>query len=66
MKLNKKKYLFYKSEVTFLGHRITGQGIFPDKRKAEAVTDMPYPTNIKELERLVGMVNYLGKFIPNL
>ena len=66
MKLDKKKYLFYKSEVTFLGHRITGQGIFPDKRKAEAVTDMPYPTNIKELERLVGMVNYLGKFIPNL
>ena len=63
MKLNKKKCLF--NEVIFLGHRIN-EGIFPDKRKVEAVTDMPYPTNVKELQRLQGMVNYLGKFIPNL
>ena len=40
-----------------MGHRI---------RKVDAVTDMPYPTNVKELQRLLGMVNYLGKFIPNL
>ena len=66
MKLNKKKCLFSKSEVIFLGHRITGEGIFPDKRKVEAVTNMPYPTNVTELQRLLGTVNYLGKFIPNL
>ena len=66
MKLNKKKCMFNKSEVTFLRHRITGEGIFPGKRKVEAVTDMLYPTNVKELQRLLGMVNYLGVFIPNL
>ena len=27
---------------------------------------MSYPINVKELQRLLGMVNYLGKFIPNL
>ena len=32
LKLNKKICLFNKSEV-FLGHRITGEGIFPDKQK---------------------------------
>ena len=65
LKLNKKRCLFNKSEV-FLGHRITCEGIFPDKWKVEAVTDMSYPINVKELQRLLGMVNYLGKFIPNL
>ena len=58
LKLNKKKCRFNKSEVIFLGHRSTGEGIFPEKRKVEAVTDMPYPTNVKELQRLLGMVNY--------
>ena len=24
------------------------------------------PTNVPELRRLIGMVNYLGRFIPNL
>ena len=49
-----------------LGHGIIGEGIFPGKRKVKAVTDMSYPTNIKEIKRLLGMVNCLGKFILNL
>ena len=27
---------------------------------------MPYPTNKKELQRILAVINYLGKFIPNL
>lgn len=27
---------------------------------------MSNPTNVKELKTLLGMVNYLAKFIPNL
>ena len=27
---------------------------------------MKPPKNIKELKRFLGMINYLGKFIPNL
>ena len=41
LKLNKKKCLFNKSQFNFLGHRITGEGIFPDQQKVEAVTNMP-------------------------
>ena len=31
LKLNKNKCLFNKSKVIFVGHRITGKGIFPEK-----------------------------------
>ena len=31
LKLNKNKCLFNKSKVIFVGHRITGKGIFPDR-----------------------------------
>ena len=54
------------SEITFLGHNISADGIKPDYRKVTAIRNMPEPTNKQELQRFLGMINYLGKFIPNL
>ena len=42
------------------------EGIKPDNEKVRAINDMPAPTDKKGVERLLGTVNYLGKFIPNL
>ena len=64
--LNKDKCQFEQTEITFLGHKITSEGIFPDDKKIEAIINMPYPQNVKELQRFMGMINYLGKFIPSL
>ena len=66
LKLRKDKCQFDKTSLTFLGHKISADGIQPDNAKITAITDYPLPTNVKELQRFLGMVNYLGKFIPNL
>ena len=66
LKLNKDKCTFGARELTFLGHIISAEGVKPDPRKVEAITKMPIPTNKTELQRFMGMVNYLGKFIPRL
>ena len=34
--------------------------------KIKAVTDMPQPTDKKAVQRALGMVNYMGRFVPNL
>ena len=34
--------------------------------KVRAIKDIPAPTDKKGVERLLGTVNYLGKFIPNM
>ena len=65
-KLNESKCEFNKQTLTFLGHHISDQGVKPDPLKIAAVTEMPYPSNVKELQRFLGMINYLGKFIKNL
>ncbi len=65
-KLNKDKCEFNKQSITFLGHLISDKGVNPDPQKITAVTEMPYPSNVKELQRFLGMINYLGKFIKNL
>ena len=66
MTLNKEKCVFKVKEVTYIGHKLTQEGINPDDEKVRAIKDIPAPTDKKGLDRLLGTVNYLGKFIPNL
>ena len=66
LKLNLSKCQFEKTEVTFLGHFISDRGVEADPIKIRAIDEMPLPTNKKELQRFLGIVNYLAKFIPNL
>lgn len=38
----------------------------PDEEKIRPVTQLPTPENKQELQRFLGVVQYLAKFIPNL
>lgn len=57
---------FGKSEVKFLGYIVSANSMRPDPGKTRAVLDMKDPMNVSELRSFLGMVNQLGKFIPNL
>ena len=65
LKLNADKMEIQLKEITFMGHRITENGLHSDPEKVRAIMDMPPPTNLEELRRYLGVVNYLGKFLPN-
>lgn len=45
---------------------MTSEGLKPDPEKIRALKEMPAPNNIKELRTFLGLVQYLGKFLPNL
>lgn len=68
MKLNRSKLNLNlcQTAVKCYGHLLTDQGLKPDESKVESIKNYPVPTNRKELNRFIGMVNYLGRFIPNL
>ena len=63
--LNPKKCELSKDSLKFLGHIINKNGISADPEKVHAITELPPPTNISELRRVMGMINQLGKFLPN-
>ncbi|GBO25325.1 Transposon Ty3-I Gag-Pol polyprotein [Araneus ventricosus] len=65
MTLNAKKCIFSQTSIKFLGHIIDGQGIHPDPDKIAAIENYQPPTNKKELKQLLGMANYLARFVPN-
>ena len=54
-----------KTEVKFMGHLITKDGLKTDPEKIKAVQEMPRPTS-KKLLGLLGFVNYLSKFLLKL
>jgi hypothetical protein len=64
--LNKQKCQFSVNEVKFLGHIINSRGVCPDPDKIAAVKKINPPTEVSGVRRLLGTVNQLGKFIPNL
>ena len=66
LKLNESKCEFRKDRVKFLGHEIGPDGLKPDTEKIKSITDMAAPKDIGDLRRFLGMVGYLGRFIPNL
>jgi hypothetical protein len=49
-----------------MGHLLTSKGLRPDPRKIQAVIEMPTPDGVQAVQRLLGFVNYLVKFLPHL
>ena len=66
LKLNETKCHIKRQEVSYIGHILTKEGLKPDPKKTEAINNMEAPKNKEELQRYLGMIMYLAKFIPNL
>ena len=54
------------SKVDFFGHVLSENGIQPGKVKLEAIRNMKTPSNMKELQTILGMVTYLNRFSTKL
>ncbi|KAI2643036.1 hypothetical protein H4Q32_027704 [Labeo rohita] len=66
LKLNEDKCLLRQTQLRFLGHVIDSHGVRPDKEKVAAIMNVLPPQNVTEVKRILGMVHYLGRYIPGL
>ena len=66
MKLSKEKCQFRQTEITYLGERLTQHGVKPDVDKIKAINEYAKPTNKQDVQRLLGMVNFVAKFGPQV
>ncbi|XP_055916267.1 uncharacterized protein LOC129949066 [Eupeodes corollae] len=66
LKFNPSKSKFFQSEITFIGHLFSHDGVRPDPSKVEAICAIPRPKSKTELQRFLGMVNYLGTFVKGM
>ena len=66
IKLNFEKLKLRQSEVKYMGHMFTADGLRADPEKISAVINMPPPEDRKGVQRILGLVNYLQRFSPRL
>ena len=66
LQLNSNKLNLQKSEVKYMGHVLSSDGLKPDPDKVKPLSEMQEPTCKQETLSLLGFVNYLAKFLPKL
>ena len=64
--LNKEKCEGNKSEVEFIGHRVSDNGVKPLSSRVQAISEYKVPNNVTELRRFLGMANQLSKYSTEL
>lgn len=64
LKVNLRKCTFAASEVTYLGHVVSAEGVHPDPRKVSAIKEFPIPRNAREVRSFLGLASYYRRFIP--
>ena len=62
LKLNRGKCEIKRTEVKYVGHLLTAEGVKPDPEKIRAVETMKKPENKQELLTFLGFIQYLRKF----
>ena len=66
IRLNPEKCTFGVDGGKFLGFMLTQRGIEANPEKCQAIIDMRSPTNVKEVQRLVGRLTAISRFLPKL
>ena len=65
LKLSPKKCKFFQSEVRYLGHIVSGDGVKPDPSKVDKVMNWPTPESPEQVRQFLGFAGYYRKFIRN-
>ena len=64
LKMKRSKCDFFKSEIHYLGHLISPEGISLLPNKLDSIRHMPVPNSAKEIKQFLGLTGYYRKFVP--
>ena len=64
LKLNLKKCQIFQTQVQYLGHNVSKDGITMLNSHVKRIMDWPLPDTGKKLQQFLGFVNYYSSFIP--
>ena len=63
LKLGAAKCTFAAKEVSYLGHRVTEEGLLPDPSLLAAIRDIPPPTTATEVRSFLSLAGYYRRYV---
>ena len=66
LKFNPDKCFVKKQQIEYFGRIITPRGVAPCPKKVKGILALAAPIDKQELQSLLGTVNFMSTFIPNL
>jgi len=66
LRLNPDKCVFGVDRGKFLRFMLTERGIEANPKKCNAIIEMRSPTNVKEVQRRIGCLTTISRFLPKL
>ena len=64
LKLKRSKCDFMKTQIQYLGHLISSNGMQALPEKLGSIKNMPAPWSTKEVQQFLGLMGYYHKFVP--
>ena len=65
LKVKTSKCVLFKKSVSFLGHRVSKEGVATCPEKINKVMEWPCPKNLTEVKGFLGLCSYYKSYIPN-
>ena len=65
LKLGAEKWAFTAKEVSYLGHRVTKEGLLPDLALLAAIREIPPPKTATEVHSFLGLAGYYRRYVKN-
>lgn len=63
LKVSTAKCAFGQTEMQYLGHLVTREGILPDAGNIQAVQNAAVPRSVRDVRSFLGMANYYSQFV---
>jgi len=64
LKIEPDKCEFLKTELNYLGHVVSSEGVKLNPQRVKAIKDFPIPKSTTDVKSFLGLAGYYSKFIP--